>query len=376
MVTTCLFLGDDISESGVCAAGKLKSKTDPRFVCDVHGVAAVRRRCSTGGNKNKRFYVCGMDRKQRCKYFKWADELKPTRHERTGPHSKLEKDLELFTWQLLSDVPPGQQCSLSDQLCELMETELSRSDSCKGKDVRPSEVKSFCGHTAQSSKPDILGLYDRESALDDFQDGVFCSKEKVNGMAPYWHCKPDLITSPRDLLLPDNEWDDQILSDKFIEASLDLVSTVASASSSGELQVSGHTRWFSLLCEVISLHPASRFRPQAKKALKRMCGGNRSLYHRVRDHYVFCFQFKEILHHAKSAMDGALCVREQARQCGEKWNEDEVSWSGLNAGELLGTLDLVPEDCLTVSSSNRIGAILDELLSVTKTRVEQLEKLL
>jgi hypothetical protein len=361
---------DEISESGVFPTGKLKSKTDPRFVCDVHGVAAVRRRCSTGGNKNKRFYVCGMDRKQRCKYFKWADEMKPPRNERTAPQTRLEKDLELFTWQLLSDVPPGQTSSLSDQLCDLMETEFSRSDGGKGKDVRPTEVKSCGNHSSQSRKTDILGLYDQQAAVDDFQDGVFCSKEKVNGVAPYWLCKPDLITLPRDLLLPDDEYDDQILSDKFIEASLDLVSTVACASSSGELQVSGHTRWFSLLCEVISQHPASRFRPQAKKALKRMCGGNRSLYHRVRDHYVFCFQFKEILHHAKSALDGALCVREQARQCGEKWHEEEVSWSGITAGELLGTLDLIPEDCQTVSSSIRIGAILDELLTVTKTRIE------
>jgi hypothetical protein len=35
---------------------KHKSKTDPRFVCDVHKVAAVRRRCSHGVDKDRRFY--------------------------------------------------------------------------------------------------------------------------------------------------------------------------------------------------------------------------------------------------------------------------------------------------------------------------------
>ena len=43
-----------------------KDKTDPRFVCDVHGVAAVRRRCSHGVHKDRRFYVCGLERKHRC----------------------------------------------------------------------------------------------------------------------------------------------------------------------------------------------------------------------------------------------------------------------------------------------------------------------
>ena len=52
---------------------KSKDKTDPRFVCEVHGVPAVRRRCSHGEHKNRRFYVCGMDRTCRCGYFKWAD---------------------------------------------------------------------------------------------------------------------------------------------------------------------------------------------------------------------------------------------------------------------------------------------------------------
>ena len=43
-----------------------KDKTDPRFVCDVHGVPAVRRRCSHGVHKDRRFYVCGLERKHRC----------------------------------------------------------------------------------------------------------------------------------------------------------------------------------------------------------------------------------------------------------------------------------------------------------------------
>ena len=34
-----------------------KTKTDPRFVCSEHGVPAVRRRCSKGVHRDRRFYV-------------------------------------------------------------------------------------------------------------------------------------------------------------------------------------------------------------------------------------------------------------------------------------------------------------------------------
>ena len=360
----------DASEAGLDCPDKVKRKTDPRFVCDVHSVPAVRRRCSTGGNKNKRFYVCGMDRKQRCKYFKWADESKPQPPGRVGQRNRLEKELEIFIWQLLSDSSQSRAASLSDKLCDLMEAEFSRSDCGSGQDVRPSEVKSSGDQIPVNNEVHSNSLYDREAAMNDLQDGVFCSKEKVSGVAPHWMCTQDSLSIPRELLLPDDESGDQNLADRFIEASLDLVSTVASASSSGDLLMPGNKRWFSLLCEVISANPASRFRPQAKKALKRMCGGNRALCHSVGDHYVFGFQLKEILYHAKAALDGALCVREMARQCGEKWSEEGVSWHKLEAGELLGTLDLVPEDCLTAANAKRIGAILDELLSVSKSRVD------
>ena len=35
-----------------------KSKTDPRFICDVHKLPAVRRRCSHGVHKDRRFCKC------------------------------------------------------------------------------------------------------------------------------------------------------------------------------------------------------------------------------------------------------------------------------------------------------------------------------
>jgi|SaaInl74LU_5_DNA_1037368.scaffolds.fasta_scaffold04256_2 hypothetical protein len=47
-------------------SSRQKDKTDPRFICDVHGVPAVRRRCSHGVHKDRRFYVCGLERKHRC----------------------------------------------------------------------------------------------------------------------------------------------------------------------------------------------------------------------------------------------------------------------------------------------------------------------
>ena len=76
-------------------------KTDPRFVCAVHNVPAVRRRCSQGKDINRRFYLCGMPRPKRCNYFAWADggtgpspvtlSTNTSRHQSTGQHSAAPK---------------------------------------------------------------------------------------------------------------------------------------------------------------------------------------------------------------------------------------------------------------------------------------------
>mmetsp|Transcript_28026 Transcript_28026/g.42742 ORF Transcript_28026/g.42742 Transcript_28026/m.42742 type:complete len:4540 (+) Transcript_28026:153-13772(+) len=360
---------DDGSDAAPPTSPKSKGKTDPRFVCDMHGVPAVRRRCSTGVNKNRRFYVCGMERNQRCKYFKWADESKSSLNvnDSCSSSSWFEKETECILWGLLTDNSTNQSGTLSDQLCDLLEVELSRSEVGKGREVKPSQVKSSTNPNTDSKKSEIFSSYNYEGAMEDLNDGAFCSREKIFGCAPHWLCQSELMCEQREIFLNDEEIDDQILTDKFIEASLDLVSTVASASSA-EKKTPGHKRWFSLLCEVISMSPTTRFRSQAKKALKRICGGDRELYHCVRDHYVFGFQFRQILNHAYTLLDGALCVREQARQCGDNWNEEEASWNELNAGSLLGTLHLISEDCLTVENSNRISTIMNEVLAATKGR--------
>ena len=57
------------------AALRKSDKIDPKFVCKVHGIPAVRRRCSSGENVERRFYVCGMPRAKRCDYWEWADGL-------------------------------------------------------------------------------------------------------------------------------------------------------------------------------------------------------------------------------------------------------------------------------------------------------------
>ena len=356
----------DTSEAAGPVCDKQKRKTDPRFTCDVHNGPAVRRRCSTGGNK--RFYVCGMDRKQRCKYFKWAEEGKSETTGHVEKRSRFEEELEQFIWYSLNDKSPTQASTLSEQLCDLLELELSSAELGKGTDIRRSEADCSISHLNYLKKGDCHSLDDGDTALSDFQDGVYCSKEKLWRVRPPWICTQDYLSLRKEILPSDDNAEDQKYSEKFIEASLDLMSIVASAPSSGEFQIPGNKRWFSLLCDVISASPASQFRPQAKKALKRLCGGKHARYHCVADYYVFGFQFKEILYYAKSALDGALSVREMARQCGENWNQEEITWSTLNAGGLLGTLDLVPEHCLTSSNSKRMRTILNELLSVTKSR--------
>jgi hypothetical protein len=297
---------DDGSDACL-ASPKSKDKTDPRFVCDVHGVPAVRRRCSSGTNKNRRFYVCGMERKQRCKYFRWADETPvASKLERAEPLSWFEKGMQSELWIFLNKKHGDDEGTLSEQLCNLLEVELS------GIEASPVLARSGEGHG-------------------------------------------------EELLIK------QKLAERFMEAALELISTVSSSANAGE---QGHKRWFSLLCEVISKGPSStpRFRSQCKAALKRMCGDDRVLYHAIRDHHVFAFQFREVLSHAYAVLDGALCVREQARQCGDKWQGSEITFEDITAGGLLGTADLISEDWLTTENSKRLAGIIDEVMTVAKNR--------
>jgi E3 ubiquitin-protein ligase UBR4 len=358
---------DDCSVEDTLPA-KSKKKTDPRFVCEVHGVAAVRRRCSHGANKNRRFYVCGMSRNSRCKYFKWAeseDGKLPDSSE--DEKSKWTTEIERFTWELFKEPRGADSRPLHVQLCMLLELDVHDKD--KGALSLPVEATGNKGRGTRASETEkasslLSSRYDEHAAASDYVDGVFCSQEKMRAFTGQWLLE-DYSSAVEDSIANQGEV-------TIIKATLDLLSNIA-----GMAVVEGNNRydddgrpgWFLLLCEIISSSQSSHYRALAKRVLKRLCGGNRAIYHCVRDHYVFRLHFQKLLLEAHSPLLTALNIKEQARQCGSHWKTGgKVDFDSLPAGGLIGMNDLVSEDCVTVARSKKIGAALDELFSLAKNR--------
>ena len=250
---------------------------------------------------------------------------------------------------------------LSAQLCNLLESELISHGGLIDS-ILPTEIQSNGPQSKLVTKStSLLSTYDNKTAILELNDGVNCSREKISGMSSDFLTLHNAHAEPIRTLLDESEGKD--LAEKVVEATLDLVSTVADTVVKGSSLDYSNTqaRWFSLLCEIISLSASEYFRSQAKQALKRLCGSGRALYHSVRDHYVFGFQFGKLLQNSSELLHAALDVREQAKQCGPCWSVEPYSWKSMNAGSLIGTLDLISEDALSIHRYKRIGEVLDEL---------------
>ena len=74
-------------------------------------------------------------------------------------------------------------------------------------------------------------------------------------------------------------------------------------------------------------------------------------------------KFRKLFQQAQDILDSALVVREQTRQCGSDWRDEEVMFDTLSASGLLGVEDLISEDEYKTSTEESIGTVLDELLS-------------
>lgn len=145
----------------------------------------------------------------------------------------------------------------------------------------------------------------------DREDGVIKSMEKLGKSQPLPFHRDDSESSSA---VSDGE------RNEFLYSSLHLFSllapTMKSATDMADSSPAWSLEWFSVLCEIISTGSSSALRHLAKSMLQRLCGGRQEVYHRVRDHYVFQFQFRKLLQTSRDILDAALVVREQARQCG------------------------------------------------------------
>ena len=369
---------------------KSKDKTNPKYFCDVHGVPAVRRRCSHGIHKDRRFYLCGKERSDRCKYFRWANDNDdksltsnassriPT-SQKMGPCDAIQTEL----WNCFSRSGPNDSAPLQSQICSLLQTiynnysddnsrRFGEKDNFNSQ-LSNEEQKSSIGRAAQTHSYQLQSLNTENTIIQDWLDGVMISRCKNRSLLD----DNDTGDSSQKCTEPDLGMTIEDTNHLLVEASLDLLSHFATNSlefvstQSSKISPTWSSGWFSLLCEILSSssQELAHQRLQAKNMLKKLCGGRKEIYHRVRDHYVFAFQFKKLLCFCENVLSSAIEVKEKARQCGPNWNEKvDFSWKSLSPGGLLGVEGLISEDSLTIQNEEKIRIVLEELIDVTKNR--------
>jgi len=375
------------SDSAISTRDKYKDKTDPRFVCDIHGVPAVRRRCSHGEHKDRRFYVCGLERKHRCKYFRWADDHgrmeSPKYVHKSGNNTLLQGKSDLLRLslqksetQLSNDVnsdllfevrslfKKGNKPELHIQLCKLIETFL-RTNNMNEKVLEDNPSKN------QDRWDHHLNLIFSQNSNDClksetlFSDGIEKSHFRLGSVYHPWEREFDCkVHSSRNSIYVESS------ESAVVQASLDLLSLVVLDS----LDYPQWECWFAPLCEIISTEAPQYLRSQAKIMLKRLCGGRRAIYHKVRDHYVFGFHFSKLIHYCEATLVAALDVRNKARRCGSSWRNSDFTWKTLSPGGLIGVEDLISEDCMSAQVHDLVCKVLNDLIEITKSRGQNWRK--
>ena len=335
--------GDEVSKSNV----------NPEVLCDTHQIPAVRRRSAKGKNKDRRFYVCGKERGQRCAFFKWADELDLKHKMKIKISSQLKNVVLENLWgeNQMDKVP------LNVLLCRFLESELFE----KRKSLEA--TSDHHSYRIQKRPRDPLASRYNEACLRrDVEDGVICSREKLQD-AFRGHIQSH-----------DPSQNDGLSLDKFgkggvkrylLEASLELLALVA------DYKTPGITRWFSLLCEIENSASFAESRDLARNVLKSLCGKKRVLFHSVRAHFSFGFQFQALFRNAAPLLETALLVSEKARVCGSNWTAScRLDWYSLTFGGLIGCDVLISENDYPEPRLRSIGLILDDIYGLARNGTE------
>lgn len=339
---------------------KGSERTKAQVSCIVHGVPANRRRCAGGVHKDRRFYICGLERSLRCKFFVWADQVGMKQSSKPRVRSQYDNAVSTYIWQLFSMATAAQSNPLHAQLCLFLEQILL-------------QLKSNVIQQTQDGLPNdgsdefvaLSSLYDERSSRNDEADGVFCSRTKLQDVTGEQIFR-ELRIANRQRASPIVATVNGDINIKLIESSLELLALVTSS------EANDVSKWFSLLCEIIgSPNKSASLRSLAKRVLKQLCGGKRDLYHSVRDHYVFGFQIRTLIRNTKSLLNECLLIKEMARQSGLNWKNSERSdWSNLAIGGFLGMEGLISEDYSSSHCDKIVSEILDELWTVGKNRGE------
>jgi hypothetical protein len=323
-------------------------------ICSVHGIPTVRRRCARGPNKDRRFYVCGMEKEKRCEHFVWAEEEPTLSGQKGVPHFvAIVRDC-FWNASVSSGLLHVRLCSLFEEIFlsgnkEQTSTQLGTSSQPKKdtNDVDPLHESRYNMHTIQN----------------DYNDGVFCSKEKLQGVSsPFqqgiengYGIIVEVLTVPKGLGF------DYCLS--LFELFIDLIVHIV------DHKTPGVTRWLALLCDLaISIDTAPILKTLSNNALKTLCCNDADIFQSMKDCYSFHFYLKMIYASAADAVSSAVIAKEKSRQCSKSWREEATSLPRLNAAGLIGTNLLVSEDDLTEFDRKNLVNALEELKTIVKNR--------
>jgi hypothetical protein len=245
-----------------------KKKTDPRFVCE-HG-PAVRRRCSHGVHKDRRFYVCGLDRNKRCNFFKWATDTPKSSTE--NDNQQVDRNEKIFIPVQMEIQRFFSTTTLQVQFCSFVSDQFDKDQVVTSPEVTHLNDGASITTNFPSIKTELEKLQDKD-------DGIYSALEKFGKSKP--------IPSKCDRG-GESSFIEDGTRESFLCSSLDLLSLIAPTTG----EPTWCDDWFSVLCEIISRNSgtSTTVLRLARSMLQRLCGGRQEVYHRVRDHYVFGIQ--------------------------------------------------------------------------------------
>ena len=287
------------------------------------------------------YVVCGLERKHRCSYFKWADEADDVAA--VEDQHNMPQAFEPLRSELARLIEANDQTtSIQSELCTLVGSEYE-----EFKDTYSADEMGSGLVMDQST----LSTRNEEDLKLDERDGIIFSWVKLGRVSNA------LTTKHSQMITESND------AASLISESLYFFTFVASSQNPSE-------QWYPVLCAIIS-GDSSTLRQQAKKCLQQLCGGNQESYHRIRDHHVYGYQFRKLLKQSEKVFDQALITVEMAKQCGPNWRDREIEFATLQPAGLLGVGDLISEDFLSESYEQAVKAILDELLRTAGTHARK-----
>jgi hypothetical protein len=335
-------------------AAKLLPKETVKY-CSVHGIPAVRRRCARGPNKDRRFYVCGMEKDKRCQYFVWADE---------GDRTLADKKCVSLFGAIVKD--SFWNSTLSSGLSHIRICSLFEESFLSGnEDQKSTQLGTLSLPRKKTDDVDPLRecRYTMHTLQKDYNDGVFCSKEKLQGVLVPLQDGNDKVygSTFEGLTIPHVLGSDHRLI--LFETVIDLIVHIV------DHKTPGVARWLALLCDlIISPDTDPKLKMLSNKALKTLCCDDAELFRSMRDSNSFHFYLRRIYSLTADTISAAVIVKEKCRQCSKNWRDEPVCLSNLNAAGLIGTEPLVSEDYMTEVDRKVLVKALDELKTIAKNR--------